>query len=709
MLATAPQTDAVTPLVKSWLEKVKLAQDHKKPFDDTAAQCMAFFSGSLGFMWQPDFMRQFIGGNLLTPRFKVTVAKAFEVVALFGPTLYWQNPQRVVKPRKAININPTAIQALGNPQMQMMAQMFQQEQMRRQAENGVVSALLESWLNYTPMEQPGGGLATHAAQGITEALVKGRACLWPKPYRFPGSGRTITGAFFDSVDNLLIDPDATSIHDARWIAQRVVEPIWLCERNFNLPAGSLTGYGSHESAHRQGEGSNWDQWTETNRKVGKTYDLITYYKIYSKGGVGGRLIGPARLGPELTQALDTVVGDHAYICVAPNVPYPLNAPTERLRTSFDNDVSRMFQWPIAYWLDDKWPVSVLDFYTKPNSAWPIAPMAPGLGELTFINAMMSSLMNKIWNACRVIWAGQKNVNPLVETALMGGGDNIYCKLDNVEEVQKYLTAIQQPDVNMGVWEMLDRAMMLFDKRVGLSEILYSLNPGGVASRSAEDAANKRAFATIRTDYMANQVNNWMTEVADMEKYCARSFIGPQDLQGFYGPTEQMLWQQYIAGQDPELVCREFRATVAANSTRKPDKQRDVQNIEQMMQYFGQTISGWANGTGNPQPINGVMEMWGSAVDQDVSNVLLQPPPPPSPDPAAQQAAELQTQQMLQQLGMEREQHVQRMTQSSQEFAQTQQQQAQAAQLKLMLDAIAAKAKADAEKAKAQLQARTRAA
>lgn len=696
------QSDAMTPLVNAWREKIRLAQDQKKPFDDVAAQCNSFFSGSLGFMWTPEFQRQFVGGNMLTPRFKVTVAKAFELVALFGPTLYWQNPTRVVKPRKSIGINPQVFGALGDPNAQMLFQMMQQQQSQQQAGNGVVSALLEAWLNYTPSEQPGGGLASHAQQGITEALIKGRACLWPKPYQFPGSQRTVTGCFYDSVDNLLIDPDATSIHDARWIAQKVVEPIWLCERNFGLPPGSLTGYGSHESANQQGDGTNVNQWAAVDRRVGKSFDLITYYKIHSKGGVGGRLTGMgAWTGPDLTQALDRVVGDHAYVCVAPNVPFFLNAPTERVRMAFDSQVEQMFRWPIPFWLDDKWPVSILDFYRKPNSPWPIAPMAPGLGELTFINALMSALMNRIWQACRVIWAGQKNLDPKIQTALLGGGDSIYLSLDQINEVQKQLTSMEQPQVNTDIFEMLDRAMMMFDKRVGLSEILYSLNPGGVASRSAEDAANKRAFATIRTDYMANQVNDWMTEVADMEKFCARWFVKPQDLNGFFGPTEQYLWNKYIANQDPEHVVREFRATVAANSTRKPDKIRDVDNINQMLQYFGQTIGQWAMATGNPQPLNGVMQMWGAAVDQDVQAVLLEPPPPPAPDPAAQQAAELQQQQMMQQLGMEREQHMMQMQQSSQSHGQQMQQQAQMAELKAMITAMTAKAKMEADKVKAQ--------
>lgn len=702
--AHGPQPDVLAPLVQSWLGKIRLAHESKQSFNDVGKQCMEFFSGSLGFMWQPEFMQKFVGGPLITPRFKVTIAKAFELVALYGPNLYWQNPARMVKPRKAIGIDPQLFGALGDPQAVQLFQMAQQAQMQRAAINSVVASLLDAWLNYTPTEQPGGGLATHASQGITEALTKGRACLWPKPFSMPGSNRVITGCFYDSVDNLLIDPDATSIHDARWIAQMVVAPVWQVERDFQLPPGSLQGYGSHESASRQGEGSNWDSMTQIDRRVGKTFDLITYYKVYSKGGVGGRLCGNATVGPSLTSAFDQVVGDYAYVCVSPNVPFVLNAPTDRVRSSFDSDIERMMRWPIPYWLDDKWPVTLLDFYTKPNNPWPIAPMAPGLGELTFINVTISMLMNRVWNTTRLIATAKKGLPPDIETLLKGGNDFAYLKLDNIDDVAKDLNFIELPPIDPNIWKMVDEAMMLFDKRTGLSELLYSMNPGGVASRSAEDAATKKQYASIRPEYMSNQVANWMTEAADMEKFCARWFVGPQDLQGYFGPVEQYLWQRYIHGESPEMVVREFRATVAANSTRKPDKYRDVENVNQMLQYFGPIAQGYFQATGDPGAINGIIKAWGTAVDQDVQEILLAPPPPPSPDPAAQQAAELQAQQMQQQLQMQGEQHGQKLQQGAEQHQQKLSQQAQAAQLKMMLAAMAANQKAQQQQAQAKVAA-----
>ena len=79
-----------------------------------AEQCNAFFSGSVGFMWEPQFRQKFMGGNI-SPKFKITLQKAFELVALFGPVLYWKNPVRTIKPRRQFEFTPESFGAADDP------------------------------------------------------------------------------------------------------------------------------------------------------------------------------------------------------------------------------------------------------------------------------------------------------------------------------------------------------------------------------------------------------------------------------------------------------------------------------------------------------------------------------------------------------------------------------------------------------------------
>lgn len=673
------------PTVSGWLGKVREAIRHKKPFDDVAGQCMEFYSGPVGFLWQSEFLKRFVKGSL-APRFQVTVQKAFELVALFGPSLFWRNPTRIVRPRKAIEID---LAALGmNPAMMggMTPEgwMLQQAMMQRQQDQSVdrtVAALLEGYLNYSSVEQPGGGLANHSSQAITEALIKGRGCLWPKPYQMPGSPRVLTGCFYDSVDNLLIDPDATNLQDARWIAQRVIEPKHLVERQYQLQPGTLDGAGMYESAWRQGE-SITDPMHDMERRTGRTCDLVTYYKIYSKVGVGGRLAGPPWLGQPLGEALDRVVGDYAYIVVCPHVPYPLNAPSERIRSASDPEVERMFRWPIPYWLDDRWPVAMLDFYTKPQSAWPIAPMAPGLGELTAIQIILSHLMNRIWMTSRTFVAASSTLPPEVENAFLAGNDLAFLKLDAFQdkEIDRLIKFIQYPETNLDVWQVLDRLMEMFDRRTGLTELVYGLSPGGTQSRTAEDIATKREMVSIRPDYMAGRVEDWQTHVADMEKLCVRWFVEAQDLQGMYGPLEQMLWQQHINARDPELVVREMRATVAANSTRKPDKIRDVQNANQLVPTLLPFYQQLYAQTGDPSQLNNLIAMWGQAMDQDTSGLQVGPLNLAGAQQQGAEAERLQQEQLAQE-------HQQKLQQRDDEHRQRMEQRGQQAQQQVALQQL----------------------
>lgn len=664
--------EVLRPLVSAWIGKIQEAAKSKKQFADTAEQCHAFFAGSCGFMWEPKFLQKFVGGAL-NPKFKITIAKAFELVALFGPTLYWRNPTRMVKPRASIQLDPQLFGGI-DPTGYMLYQQMAMEQQQRTAADKAVASLLELYLNYTPIEQPHGGLATHASDAITEALVRGRGCLWPMPYSMPGSDRVLTGCFFDNVENLLIDPDATSLQDARWIAQKCTHPIYEVERQFQLPPGSLAGKGSYESGNAQGT-SRDNQESQIERRVGKSFDLITYYKIWSKGGIGARLSGSQRMDDQLARALEETVGDYAYVVVAPSVPWPLNAPSEVVQSATDAELQSRFRWPVPFWMDDRWPVAVLDFYRNPGSPWPIAPMAPGLGELAYMNILMSQLANHIWNACRTMIGADKNLPQDVEAQVRGGGDLVFVKYDTTmyEKLDKALSYVQLPTLNPDVWQMLDRTAMQFDRRVGLTELLYGLNPGGVQSRTAEDIATKREMVSIRPDYMAGRVEDWQTQVAEMEKMCARTFVRGNDLRGMFGQAEQFLWDQYVGGQDLEFIAREMRATIAANSTRKPDKARDTQNMQQLLPALLPVLQGYFQMSGNPEPLNALIMQWGKTIDQDMSGLLLPPPQPqegPSPEQQAAEAEMLQQQQLHEaRLSMDQERHGMQMQQGRQKSMQ----------------------------------------
>ena len=756
------------PIVTGWLCKIEQAIKHKKPFTDIAEQCTAFFSADTGFMWEPKYRKKFLNTST-SPRFRMTMSKAFELVALFGPTLYWRNPTRTVTPRRQVPLpehifgeqNMVEIQQMEQQLQQQMQQLQEQmqgsqqqmQQMQQQMQQAVQAAqqgdqqaaqaaqqmqqqmqqvqqqiqpmqqqaqqlqqqmqqiqpqvqmvreaeqlfqqsqvearfrkmtdatraeLVQKWLNYTPNEQPGGGLAQHAEMAITEALVKGRGVLWVQPYTQPGSKMNLTGSFYDTVDNLFIDPDAETLEDAKWIAKREVKPVWQVEKDYGLKPGTLENKANLESAESQGERLG-DDMSSLHRKQGKTFDLIVHWKIWSKGGVGARLTG---VNTDLKDQFDKTVGDYAYLCIAANVPWPLNAPPEKFKEASSEEVQKMFKWPVEYWRDNRWPCSLLDFYPKPRSLWPIAPLAPGLGELAFMNVVISHLANRIWSSSRDFVAVLKSAEEEVTRAIKKGEDLAVIPLNEVhQDINRVVSFLQQPQTNFDIWRILEQVMQLFERRTGLTELMAGMTQ--TQSRSAEDIATKREQMSIRPDHMSGKVEAWMSEVAKMEKFCCRFYVGPKDVVQLIGNSGAMLWDKLITQQDPEVVLRELDASVEANSARKPNKMRETQNIQQAMQTLFPVLDKHADVTTDTTPLNELLKIWGKATDFDVDDVLA-----PQRLPMQYQEWFMQQQQQMMQGEQQAEQ-------------QAKQQEMEMEQQKLQIQQMQAQGKMQTEQMKAQ--------
>ncbi len=686
-------TESLRPLVTGWLGKLDIARKHRVPFDDVAEQCLGFYAGNLGFMYEDKFQKKFLGDMPISPRFRITINKAFELVSVVGPLIYHRNPTRSVKPYDPLELDPSLFGDSQDPQAQ---QAFQQASGQIQAEatrKTTQCQLLERYLNYTPREQPGGGLKRHAQDAVTECLVTGLGLLWPGTYRMPGSNRLLTGCFYDSNVNLLVDPDADSMvfGNAMWVSREHMQPTWEVERRFNLPAGSLAKAATLESGAAQGA-RRGDRLGRKHRAQGTTFDLITWHEVWSIGGVGTRLTGVAKT---LERAFDEVVGDYAYICVAPNVPWPLNMPIQRFAVADDDDVREAFSWPVPYWMDRSWPFADLSFYRKPNTTYPIAPIQPALGELCFLNVMISHLANRVWSSSRDFIAVLKSAARDVKQILSRGEDLAVIELSEIhQDINKVVSFLRQPEVKFDAWKIVQQIFELFDRRTGLSELMYGQNEGQKVSRTATDVKAKQEKLSIRPDHMSGSVEDWMTQAAGMEKQCCYwSGVSGEDVRPLLGQVGSQLWDGMIANADPEEVAREMVCTIEANSARKPNKDRDAANAQAMVQVAMPVLDKHADATTDTEPLNNLIDFYGDSIDADTSGIRMgprMPPPPQGPSPEEQEAEA--------EAGRKEEGHEQDMRHGEQQHRQQLAQDYTSGRLKLALDA--AKSRASNGKAKA---------
>lgn len=465
-------------------------------------------------------------------------------------------------------------------------------------------------------------------------------CLWTEVYTPPGAGAKMVGSFYDTVDNLVIDPDCKNLRDAKWVARRCCKPAWEVERMYGYNPGTLRPNGTSSAALAEASVSPDGEYLKA---AGKTSDLIVYWEVYSKCGAGNNLSGvPDAIKPALE-----VYGDNVYLVVADGVHHPLNVPPAMIQQEVQSSLQAVAQavaWPTPFWADGAWPFVPIVFHDIPEDPWPMSHLAPGLGELKFLNWMFSYLAGKIRITCRdFIAIDQSAVDDLVNT-IMHGSDLSLIRIKksmgkNIDEVVRFL---QHPSFNGDVWRVVEMVMDLFDKRMGLTELMYGMS--SASFRSAAEANVKRDQLNVRPEDMANKVEDAMSQVARQEALAARWHLQPQDVAQILGPAGTFGWQQFVTPSDPAEILFQLEYRVEAGSARKPNKDRDANNIQQFMgnfMAFFQQLAMQGLQLGVPQfvaPLNNMLDMWGKANDFDAARLMLpvpQPMQPMIPPPAPQ--------------------------------------------------------------------------
>lgn len=655
----------LNPLVKAWLEKIRIAEKFKRSkFQEDADLAMKFFHAGKelnDFLWR-DRLRHddYVETDLPAPTFRILVAKVAELVQLFGPALYHRNPTIIVEP-KTLDIPVDLLMQLVPPETIQQAQMQAQQAGQQfdpnslfppepdEAYNKLTAILLQYYLDYMQREND---KKTHSRRMIDEALIKGMGVAWTEQYEPYEGGPTLIGSFYDTVDNLLIDPDAETIAEARWVARRCIKPIWEVAKKYHISEKYLKQqYADAESAEAQAMLVG-DPDARRKRDTGQSNDLIHYWEIYSRMGMGTNLPKLEGLSDDIEDMLESL-GMNVMIVVAKKVPFPLNLhhslledaltePDEEEAEDKNDQAFVSVQWPIPFWADGQWPFTECAFHEVPNNPWPMSHIKPGLGYVEFMSWCMSFMANKVRTSSMTVFAVMKALNEEIKTQMLNGGDFRMIEVESSVvpdgDLRKAIHAFPFPEVNKDLWTVLESCAAAFDKATGLTELAYGA-AGGM--RSAQEANIKEQNRSVRPDDMASKVEDCMSLIARKEAMAARWMLGREEVEPILGKRGAALWENYVQSGDIDKVAREFHYRVEAGSTRKPNKETRVQQITQALQQW-QVLIQWGLQSGNHQLVNSFLKTWCEAMDIESKPFLLPPPPPPQPSPEAQKAdAEIQ--------------------------------------------------------------------
>jgi hypothetical protein len=292
------------------------------------------------------------------------------------------------------------------------------------------------------------------------------------------------------------------------------------------------------------------------------------------------------------------------------------------------------QWPIPFWAEPNgWPFTLLSWHRQPGYSWPISLIKPGIGELRFINWAMSFLATRIATSSQTLIGVAKAADPDIKSKILEkseGGFNIVEISEAVgRSVNDVISVFQMPGVTQDMYNIIQAVTELFDRRVGLTELIYGMTRS--AFRSAAEAAVKSEQISVRPDDYANSLEDCLSEVARKEALMARWLIYPQDVAPLLGDLAAQAWGMHVQGENPENIVREYSYRVEAGSARKPNIATKVENLNNFMQIIAPVSQGMMQ-AGQPEIFNAMLSTWGKVNQMDVSEFMVPPPPPPPPPP-----------------------------------------------------------------------------
>ncbi len=641
MAEKLPASNPLRQIVTTWTKKLKAAQEYKKPFNEDAKEASQFFDGEHNFMWRDSYARGERGYNssIAPPAFRIQLNRVFELVEIFASVIYHRNPVRTVSVMGHPQLSPEAFGMnspagpMGlTPEQQQIMQIAMQEQAERDG-RGIAAKLMESYLNWSPVELD---LKKQARRVVNEAMVKGMGVFWTEMTIIDTSGDAsrppmrMVGSFYDSVDNLLIDPDFDNPDDMLWCARKCVRPMAEVAATYNIPIEDLKKHLERDE-NKLGREPRGKKKAQEN-----TNELVTFWKIYSKTGTGDRL----KDAPKESKGVFDSLGKYVYLVVCEGVQYPLNVPPSVMDEEVDPQLGvpqslvARTSWPIPFYADPNgWPFTPLSFHWKSGYAWPISHIRPAIGELRLLNWAMSFLATRIATSCETMVAVTKAADQDIKDQILAPSEGGF-KIVELSEllgrrIEDVMSVFQFPQVTKDLWDIISAVSDLFAQRTGLTELVYGYTRSQF--RSAAEATIKNENISVRPDNMANELEDCMSLLSRREALAARWLLEPQDVVPVLGQLGAAAWGQHVMSRDIVDLTRDFLYRVEAGSARKPNKATRVEQMQLAVQTLGPILSGLV-GAGVVEPFNALMKDWAGSLDIDPTPYLVPQPKPPAAAP-----------------------------------------------------------------------------
>jgi len=595
-----------------WLQRLQQAKTvKKKQFGQTAAQLWEYLCKDYDDLYFPIWSHA--AGHSHPSFYRPRVNKFQEFVDLYIPFIMASTPVRRVAVRQPMFPEELVQSAmiLGSIPMRYV------DKMQRTA-LATITTLLEWWLNYITEEYH---LLREARLAVTEALVKGRGVVWHG--LLPHASGIIPASFYDSVDNLFIDPSAKTLRDAGFIMRKRTVASWLAAKQLGVDEQKLLRMCRDNTPE--------DPSDDT--------PVITFYEVYSRIGSGLRYTSPDDPLRTAQEALDQL-GDHLWFAIAEGAEYPLNMDPDVIQS----DIERLkvsVQWPVASFGNTihPWPMSVLDFYPNTDNAWARSPLQAGVPMQMILDHLYGYIYAQAVRSTRAIIVVPDHVDSQLVTALRGYEDLAIVPISSKQitdfEKELYHT-ITLPPVNRDVLQFVQLLEDQFSRAVGLDPILYGAQPQR-QYRSAAEVNIRFQAASGRAQFMADQVEEWMDQVAAKDGVLSRLYVPATQIATLVGegviPDEQgqpqpagplsQAWGATITTDDPYAAAIDFQFQIVSGTGRRRDKEQATQAATFLAQTVLPPVVQASIQGGDFTMFNKMLERLSNALDLDAGLFRLE--------------------------------------------------------------------------------------
>jgi hypothetical protein len=643
--------DTFRKIKRLWVEKLNLASKRKeKEFGQYARECWKYYASP-----NHDFL--YDGGDaadrwgLMPNAPRVTINKCFQFVDVFKPYIHHRNPKRSLTERRPV-IDPAlrlaalpqgyieslaqqlAQQGILQQQMQMAAmqgqmadpmaiaqqfamQMLQQKNGQQEAMYAIRKQLLESVLDYTPQEF---NLIDESHRSLTEALVCGRG-VWHTKIIQSGQG-SLPGTVHIPVERFLVDPDFLCARDWKWVAFENIMPKHLFAAMVGIDEKELkTGF--DESTDKKAVINIEGRETERNKADESTHDLIRYWEVYSRCGVGTSLSG----ADEDIQGTLRELGDNVRLIISDCWDEPLNlredmfGATEapKVREARNMTVDGL-KWPLPFFKDSTWPwpFSLCDFHHQNDSAWPVAHLRPALPAQRMLNWLWSHVAAKIKKTAKDKWLYDLNIlDDATLRKVINGVDEEFVgvKKKQSESLKDLMFQMQHAPMNADVFNVAQFYEVIFEQVSGLSALMSS-GESNRQMRSSYEAQLKEKIVQGRPEAMADVYENTQSRIARNEAIALRMLSGgemswyfreqaqpdPTTGQTMLGELSQ-LWEQTVYEPDEDRLVAETDCRIESGSMRKPNVGEALTGLTEFTQVMLQPLMAAYQQTGDPTNMN----------------------------------------------------------------------------------------------------------